>query len=472
MDNQKNDLFNINKNLINNIIIYLDNNTIFNDEYTTNLKLTMNDLLSEDAKSYSSKYIKQFVSVFKKIMKNYKIFDLELNILDNREDDTRNNEYVLLSSIFNCKFIIKIISDEKNGKNECIVEHNCSKYISNNIILLDICPHFVLYINSMIIKENYFYNYYLNNSYNMALVYHYINPLKINIDDLNYKISNLTDFINYFNKYKYNYQQNFLDEVFLTIFFQIIYSICTLSKYRINHNDLRQSNILIHGNYIQNTYDTYKVINNGEETIYYVKNLGFKIKIIDFGLMNSDKIDILNNLNSYSHKMINEAGLFKFYSHYYDIHYVLNDILYNNKIKIISPNVHSLLNNIINEKYLGPYKVNKYVNNYWRLSIPYTIKEYSEIYNFPELYPEFKLNYDESNNLIIDDIIKTTMINHIEFLSKEKITNSILNNIIDPLDNNLDKILKPIEALKLFTHFTSVPKNSQIINNYILDLTY
>lgn len=468
MDNQKNDLFNINQNLINNIILHLDKNIIFNDEYTTNLKLLITDLLSEEALSYSTNYMKRFVNIFKKIMKNYKTFNLKLNVFDKREADTKNNEYVLLSNIFNCKFIIKIISDEKNN---CIIEHNCSKFISKNIIYLDICPHFVLYINNIEIQDKYFYNYYLNNNNNMALVYHYINPLKININDSYYKISNLTDLINYFDENKYNYQQTFLDEVFLNIFFQIIYSICTLSKYRINHNDLRQSNILIHGNYIQNTYDTYKVINNGEETIYYVKNLGFKVKIIDFGLMNSDKIDILNNPNSFNHKMINEAGLFKFYSEYYDIHYVLNDILFNNKIKSISPKVHSLLNNIINEKYLGPHKVNKYVNQYWRLSIPYTIKEYSEKYNFSELYPDFKLNYDENNNLIIDDVIKTTMINHIESLSEEKVTNSILTNIIDPLDNNLDKILKPYEALKLFDYFTDKPEDIKIINNYILDLS-
>ena len=64
------------------------------------------------------------------------------------------------------------------------------------------------------------------------------------------------------------------------------------------------------------------------------------------------------------------------------------------------------------------------------------------------------ISYDKNNNLIVTEKLKNKLL-HIIFPkpNNRKINNSIINNIIDPLDNNKNMVLTPIETIKLFNKY-------------------
>ena len=126
---------------------------------------------------------------------------------------------------------------------------------------------------------------------------------------------------------------------------------------------------------------------------------------------------------------------------------------------------------IINTKYIGTNKNNIYINEYWRLGFPLTIKYLIEKTNIAIL-KNIKLTYDENNKLIITDELRENLIKHLLEISREKnLSKAIINNIIDPLDNNINMILSPIEAIKLFTNYQTKPSSDiNIIDSYAIDL--
>jgi serine/threonine protein kinase len=213
------------------------------------------------------------------------------------------------------------------------------------------------------------------------------------------------------------------EDVLYNILFQIIYSLCSLSKYKINHNDLRTDNIMIQKTDLNEGY--YKYVINDKE--YYLPNYGFQIKIIDFGL------SIFNKFNKYNEnefESMDSIGILQLYSPYYDLHTIINEIYLKSQfIYDKYPNFFKFLLDIVDIKYLG--NDNKYINMYWRLYFPYKYDYY--IKHIPNMFYEL---------------------------------NSIKKDIIDK--SYLSTIKTPEEAIKLFTMYLSEKVN--IIDTYIVKI--
>lgn len=463
-----NTIFNCDNKYQLNYIKYLKKNYIIDKPITREIKTLIKNIFSPDAINYKTNYIKNVFNIFSKIFD--KSIDFIMYKLDHRDYDITNNESVLYMDILCFKFVIKVISDSKNGNQCSEYEKNNSIFITNNFIVNNCCPHFAYMINSIKIGKQ-LQSYTFNTPDNIGLIYDFINPWILKINHNPIKINNLSDLLQELFKYKHMLSPTYIDDVLYNIIFQIIYSLCAMSKYRINHNDFRSSNILIHGNYQNhNTYDLYHIINKKIELKYYVPNMGFKIKIIDFGLLNSDKIKELNNPNSTSHKYRYDAGIFAHYSEYYDIHTIINDIMFKDKIKELSPNIYNLLIKIVNQKYIGIYNKNPYLNEYWRLGFPFMIEEFIKIYNLSDV--NFK--YDNSDTLVIDDYLIDYMITYIHTLSDEKSSDKqssepMLRMIKDPLNNNTQNILKPYDAINLFTNYMLKIDQNLITDEYLLN---
>jgi hypothetical protein len=455
-----NDIYNINNDIYSDYINSI-NNSVYNKNIYKKFRNILKKIFTNDALNYNSNYLVKIIKISSIIFKNYENYKLIFKILDERKYNIKNNEYIFETNILCFKYIIKIISDNKNGINSSFNEIYNSIFIKNNFILTNVCPHFTCLITYIFINK-YFNDIELKSSINYGLIFDYINPWTINIDNNKFIISSLEDLLNNTNKFKSFYSIKYINQILFNVFFQIFYSICALSKYKINHNDLRPANILIHGNYNNlDTYDKYTIITSEDITEYYLLNLGFKVKIIDFGLTNSDMIDKLNNTNSVSHSLVINAGMFKYYSEYYDIHYLINDILSRTSKNKLTDEFYDFLSNIIDKKYIGSYKSNKYINQYWRLGFPFTIKEYVKLYSL-----NINLTY-EDNKLIIDDNLLNNLTKHIQFISKHNISECITTNLKDPLDNN--NLKKPLEVLKLFKNTMIKYKDYPIMNNYLLD---
>ena len=156
--------------------------------------------------------------------------------------------------------------------------------------------------------------------------------------------------------------------------------------------------------------------------------------------------------------MIGSSGIYKLFTDYYDIHTLINEILScgNIKLQSVSPKLYQLFTKIIDKKYYGTPNKNIYINKHWRLSFPYTIKEYISFNNLESI---IKLNYDENGKLIIDNNLVNIIYNHFIYNDLDRKVDTsyeflnTYNMIKDPLDNNLGKILTPIEAIKLFNIF-------------------
>ena len=216
------------------------NNPVFNVDYTTinlytenllksdqsssylknQLLFLMNQLLSKDAVYYRSNYIMQLKSIFEILYDNNLVNFNDITLIKLDTNQSKNNEIILLNSVLCYKFIIKIISNIKKNHSINNTEKNISLFITNKIVLTNICPHFTIYItnlniNSMIGK------YRLYNNDNIGLIYHYIEPLKINYMDNIYNISNLDDLFIFYSKNKNNIKQDYIDQILFNVFFQI-----------------------------------------------------------------------------------------------------------------------------------------------------------------------------------------------------------------------------------------------------------
>jgi hypothetical protein len=249
-----------------------------------------------------------------------------------------------------------------------------------------------------------------------------------------------------------------------------------MSKNSLSHNDLRTPNILI-GSYFEDyDYFHYKITHENKEYDYYLENLGFQVKIIDYGLSYSNKINNYEKKNIHDHGMIGESGVYELFTDYYDIHTLINEILSNSNINLllISPKLHQLFINIIDIKYSGTPKKNRYINKFWRLSFPYTIKEYI---NYNNLNSKIELKYDDNSKLIVDNDLIKNIYNHFIYNDLDQQVDmfykyfNVYNMIKDPLDNNLEKILKPLSAIRLFNMFEDKPTiNDSKIISYKLDI--
>jgi hypothetical protein len=229
--------------------------------------------------------------------------------------------------------------------------------------------------------------------------------------------------------------------------------------------------------------------------------MGFRVKIIDYGLSHSDTISEIKNPKSLNYNIANEAGIYPYYSDIYDQHYIINDVSCRYRLNTISPLIDSVLKKIVDSKYIGKHKKNSYINEYWRLGFPFEIKEFIDnlkndfefddniilikspynIYKIPRyiqvaLYKiiNTKLKYDSENKLIIDDILNyaiCTVISYFSHTDINDLSESILNILSNPFENNKNVILKPFEIIKLFTFFEKVPSDLTLISNtYLLDM--
>ena len=548
-DKMYNEIFKIDNIKAEQYIAYLKSIIYINNEITNNLIITINNIFDQSTLNYDTNFLINFTNISKLITHNFNNYYFEMTSIDNRENDSRNNDYILIISVFCFKYIIKILALDDNKQKYILAETNCSEFIRDNIIFKNICPHFVTYINKLCIGNN-IGKIKLKYKNNIAIIYHYISAWTVNINNNIIRIGNLDELFQNFSLYKNYFKLEYINIILYNILFQIIYSICALSKFRINHNDLKTNNILLHGNYNTNTYDLYKIQSNNEIINFYLPNLGFKVKIIDFGLTHSDKYNKLSNPISKKHELINEAGLFTYYSDYYDLHLIINYIFTGYLLENIYIEIKKFLCQIINSKYLGKTNNNKFINKYWRLAFPYTLKEYinyiksdnvSETDKITDkitdnvletnniLEPDniletdqilesdkitdnvletdnilesdkiidnvletdkilktnnildtktniisklnYDLIYDINHNLIISNELKKNLLKYMMHISKsDKIDYHILNMIIDPLDNNINHIMKPLEAIKLFKMFLIKQDDIIICNTYELIL--
>lgn len=493
-----NNILDVNTNIINNYKKLFDKENILNESHNNKLKDICEMTLSNSGKHYDSNFQMQLNIVFKElydsqILEKY-IFDV--SIID--AQNSKNNEFILLNKLFCFYFVIKIMSNEINGKYNNILEKNISIFINNNITFNNTCPHFILYITEIENINNEFYLELKDHNQdgvvrekirfktrsNIGLIYHNISPWYVTNFNKSYKITNLKSLLEYFCTNIHSLNYNHVVSILYNILFQIVYSICTLSKYNINHNDLRTENILLQNgyDYKSNDVDQYTITinhiksNKDKETInFYVPNYGFKIKIIDFGLSSSDTINNLQNPCSELFELTDDAGIYNIFSEIYDLHCIINEIY----IELYGIFKHSyicdFMEQIVKKKYIGINKNNKYINEYWRLGFPFTIKNFIEKSNDP-LLNSIQLNYNQNNILVVDNELKNNLIQYIcdkSGLNKSEIPKSIMNNIIDPLDNNERMILKPIEAIKLFNKYdehNNQNKSFNIIDSYHLNL--
>lgn len=463
--------------------IYI-NNPVFNVEYITinlytkhllesiqdnyylknQLIILMNQLLSKDAVYYRSKYIIQLKSIFKTLYDNNLINFNGITLVKLDKNQSKNNEIILLNTVLCYNFIIKIISNIKKNYSINKTEINISLFITNKIVLSNICPHFSVYITDIKI-ENMIGKYKLYNNDNIGLIYHYIEPLKINHMDNTIKISNLDELFTFYFKNRNSFKQYYIDRIFFNVFFQIFYSLCVLSKYEISHNDLKPSNIMINGGFSSNNidYDKYIIKYKNEIYEFNVPYCGFKIKIIDFGLSSCNLNKDLINPISEKYHLLNEAGIYNLFSDIYDLHYIINNIMTQYDVNYISPKLYEFLTTIINIKYIGTHNSNKFINEYYRLAFPFEIKYFMENMNISS-----ELNYDQKQKLIVTDNIVNDIKTYLLELTDDKyIDDSIVNMLIDPLDNNKNMILTPFETIKLFVPYRVEKKNSPI-NKYFL----
>lgn len=435
-----------------------------NDDLKNQLIILMNQLLSKDAVYYRSKYIIQLKTIFKILYDNNLINFNDITLIKLENNQSKNNEIILLNTILCYKFIIKIISNIKKNHSINNTEKNISLFITNKLVLPNICPHFTLYITDIKI-DNMIGKYKLYNNDNIGLIYHYIQPLKINYMDNIIKISNLDDLFIFYSNNKNNINQDYIDQILFNVFFQIFYSLCVLSKYEINHNDLKPSNIMINGGFSYNNteYDKYIIKYKNEIYEFNVPYCGFKVKIIDFGLSSCKLNNDLTNPSSEKYYLLNEAGIYNLFSNKYDLHYIINNIMTQYDIYYISPNIYQLLTTIVDIKYIGTQKNNKFINQYYRLGFPFEIKYFMDNMNI-----DYELNYDQKQKLIVtDNIVNDIKTYLLELTDDNYIDDSIINMLNDPLDNNQNMILNPFETIKLFVQYRNVKKNNPI-NKYFL----
>lgn len=494
-----NKILNINLDTINDCIDYLDKNQIINEINNEQLKNICRMSLLSDGIYYNDVFLKSIYSAFKELYDNniHTKYNLKLSILDSRQEKDKNNEFVFVNKILCFFFVIKIISNERNGIESNNVERNISIFINNNLTFTNTCPHFVLYITEIKNIKNVFCQYTIKTKNNSALIYHNIDPWILNIANKRYKITDLTSLINTYCKNYHIMDKKYISDMLYNIYFQIVYSLCALSKYKINHNDLRSANILLQNGYEYGEYgravDHYKIIRNNEILDFYVPNYGFKVKIIDFGLSSAENKVLncsnnklneqnfnLHNPNSKYFDLLNCAGIYNIYSDIYDLHCIINEPYTKLKIYFEDLEICKIMETIVNKKYLGTDKSNNYLTEYWRFGFPFTINYYLNKINsnttktntiFEKILNDTILSYDSNNKLIVDDTLKHNLINYILEVSGEKmLAESIINNIIDPLDNNPDAILSPIKAIKLFEKYMDpITETTKIINSYLLD---
>lgn len=459
-----NPVFNIEYITIKSYTKKLLNSNQVNGDLKNQLIILINQLLSEDAVYYRTNYIVQIKSVFKMLYDNNLINFNNISLIKSDNKQSKNNELILLNNILCYKFVIKVISNVKNNYLINITEKNMSLFITNEIVLSNICPHFTLYITNIKI-DSMIGKYRLYNNDNIGLIYHYIEPLIINYMDNIIKISNLDELFIFYSNNKSNIKQDYIDKILFNLFFQIFYSLCVLSKYEISHNDLKPSNIMIHGGFSFNNaeYDKYIIKYKNEIYEFNVPYCGFKIKIIDFGLSSCNLNSNLTNPNSEKYYLLNEAGIYNLFSDIYDLHYIINNIMTQYDIKYISPKIYELLTTIIDIKYIGTQTSNKFINQYYRLGFPFEIKYFMDNMNI-----SYELNYDQKQKLIITDNMFNDIKTYLLELTDDKyIDNSIVNMLIDPLDNNKNMILNPLETIKLFIQYRVENKNKPI-NKYFL----
>ena len=464
-----NHIFKIDKNIQKQCINYLRSNIIIDESYTNDMIKIVEDVLTKKSVSYSSEYLRDFINIFNKFYSAYTHLKYEMKLSDiSNNINNSNNEDILIHHLLCFKFLIKILSNNLNEYDCVMSEYNMSKFITENIVLNDESPHFQILVSFINIGYNLGkYSYDTENNY--GLIYHYIQPWSIFIKSQSIEIDDLNKLLQVLYTNRYNLTQEYIYDILESVIFQVIYSLIVLSKYNISHNDLRPHNIMIQGGYETNSnmFDHYQ-INNGSETFdFYLRNMGFKIKIIDFGLCSSDTIPNLMCPKSKDHILVYDAGIFAPYSDYYDIHYFVNDILNRNIISKMCPKINQLLLQIVNSKYIGTDS-NKYLNKYWRLSFPYTIKYF--IPKYPDIFNHINLKYTPDNKLIVNqDLISAFRVFFQTYVDKT-IPQKIFNMIVDPLDNNPHHILKPYDAIKLFTNQKVKPYSElQISNKYVVN---
>jgi hypothetical protein len=487
-------IFNVDSDIINYHIEKISNYNNIDVKFANDLELLLDDTLSINGVTYNNIFLRNFTNISKKIFDDFVPYQFILQQLDNRKYNDTNNESILFTKLFCFPYVLKILSEKKNGKNSIKTEINNSKFF-NEIVFSNICPHFSTYITDFP-SCRYLNNIKFKYDSNHCIVSHYINSWKLNYNDTIYKIHDFSSLLNILSTLKkLNFEQTDIDNILYNALFQVFYSILTMSSYKINHNDLRPSNILIHGNYEQlNKYDLYIITYQKEILKYYLPNFGFKIKLIDYGLTHSE-IDIgLSNAKANNYLLVNEAGIYPYYSEFYDQHYFVNDIM-SRKINEYSPNIYSFLETLVDSKYIGLPKNNIYLCEYWRLGFPYTISYFlskfkndfiikdntviSVKYDITRFCPiilktiidicSTELKYDSENKLINDPELVKKLIEFIKYVSDNKtLGDSIKTLLSDSLDNSYNMILKPIDIIKKFTQFTKPINDDQILNTYKL----
>jgi hypothetical protein len=477
----ENKILKITQSHIDSSIKLLTDSIVINGNITNQLKNICNLVMTSDGLSNSNIFQLEIKNTFKNVYDNgiHNTHSLNLTVIDKRKN--RNNEYILLNKLLCFSFVIKIMSAEDDEINDINVEKNISIFLNDNFTFNNSCPHFVLFITEIPNIKNSFCQYKLCSKNNIGLIYQYIPHFDIVNNDKIYKINNLSLLIDHYCKNK-NVNRTCMDNILHNIVFQIIFSLCGLAKYKINHYDFRTENILIHRGYLNgqtNVVDNYKLIVNGLEYNFYIPNLDFKIKIIDFGLSSSSMCEEFINSSVKKFSLVNSAGIYPAFSDIYDIHNVINEILIKLSAEFSDLNIFKLLNKIINKKYIGTHGQNNLINSHWRLGFPFTIKNFIKLINenklpkneYSDILQDIILSYDENNKLIVTDDLKSALIKYILFESNEKkLDISIINGINDPFDNNQNMILTPIRAIQLFTSYMTLKNDNIIQNTYVINL--
>jgi len=171
------------------------------------------------------------------------------------------------------KIIAKIIDDDHEKEPEIL------RLLTKNIVMKDVSPNIAVYYshikcdnNSRLISSYKFNESFNKNKYKTSILFtEYIDG--ITLDDWLRKSHSL--------------------EEHLSILFQIIYTLSVLQeKYKLVHNDLHGSNIMLKKTKgIKNSYWIY----NYKGKTYYIPDIGYQVKIVDFGLSSIYKKNIITD---------------------------------------------------------------------------------------------------------------------------------------------------------------------------------
>ena len=207
--------------------------------------------------------------------------------------------------------------------------------------------------------------------------------LPITVIEQNDNLYILMEYINNGDLSDFIYKNNLNEYQLKNILFQVLYILYFIQDFFPNfkHNDMKTNNILIEKIYIKQKYIRYII----DDKIYYLKNIGYIIKLWDFdfsciyGII-ENKITTFNNIINYKK------------NRYYDICFFFNSL----KKKINNKNILNFINNIMLDE--SNYHKGRLIKNKEH-HIPLNILKNHEYFNDIKYKIIYNLDFLFSNKL-------------------------------------------------------------------------